>query len=294
MRDGPTMLFVLLEAINPSTKVRTLALQSKIDTARVTDHGGDITNLLTYMESIRILSERKGAKITNYELRLFEALLDEKSIVNEEFRGMLQRKRDDWEQGHDITAADIIRTATTKYNNLVARKLPNGKNAWSASQAKSDKLMALTTQLTQLKQQLEDKKSGGGESGRGRGSNYGNGKGRSMVDEWRMKHDGDTKTVDGVEYVWCKKHIREGVYDGLYMKADTHPTHEAWQERKDNWKRRDKRDKSPAKGAASVPSDSKSGTGNLQLQQKLKSVLMTKKGMSQAEAQDIWASLQVN
>ena len=186
---------------------------------------------------------------------------------------MLQRKQDDWEQGHDITAADIIRTATTKYNNLVARKLPNGKNAWSASQAKSDKLMALTTQLTQLKQQLEDKKSSGGESGRGRGSNYGNGKGRSMVEEWRMKHDGDTKTVDGVEYVWCKKHIREGVYDGLYMKADTHPMHEAWQERKDNWKRRDKRDKSPAKGAASVPSDSKSSTGNLQLQQKLKSVL---------------------
>ncbi|NND72537.1 MAG: hypothetical protein HKN43_13255, partial [Rhodothermales bacterium] len=75
MRDGPTMLFVLLEAINPSTKVRTLALQSKIDTARVSDHGGDISNLLTHMESIRILSERKGAKIANYELRLFDSLL---------------------------------------------------------------------------------------------------------------------------------------------------------------------------------------------------------------------------
>ena len=59
------------------------------------------------------------------------------------------------ETGTDVKAADIILQGKTKHNNLLGRQLPNGKNAWTNSRAKQDKLMALTTQFQQLQHDLQ-------------------------------------------------------------------------------------------------------------------------------------------
>ena len=45
--------------------------------------------------------------------------------------------------------------------------------------------------------------------------------------KWRMKKEGDTKTVDGKTWYWCPTERREGVYDGLYMPEREITTDEA-------------------------------------------------------------------
>ena len=170
MRDGPTMLYLLCKHITPSTKVKTIAYQTKIETMRLDKYGHDVTKYLTAMEATRIEAERKGGAIANYTLHVFNGLLCPKTVLNKEFRGAIQRKRDDWEEGDEsITAASLIVSAKNKYNNLVSREMPGGKNAWTASVAEKDKLMALTTQVSQLRKELADTKSGKNGSGGGSG-----------------------------------------------------------------------------------------------------------------------------
>mmetsp|Transcript_3978 Transcript_3978/g.9099 ORF Transcript_3978/g.9099 Transcript_3978/m.9099 type:complete len:86 (-) Transcript_3978:218-475(-) len=50
-----------------------------------------------------------------------------------------------------MTYKAIIDAAKVKYNNLVSREFEDGTNAWTRSQAKGDKLMALTTQVQELR-----------------------------------------------------------------------------------------------------------------------------------------------
>jgi len=145
MRDGPTMLYLLLQHITPSTKVKTIAYQTKIETMRIDKYGYDVSKYLTAMEATRIEAVRKGGTISNYTLHLFNGLLDPKTVLCEEFRGAIQRKRDDWEEGDEsITAATLMVSAKNKYNNLVSREMPGGENAWTVAVAEKDKLMALT------------------------------------------------------------------------------------------------------------------------------------------------------
>ena len=70
-------------------------------------------------------------------------------------------------------------------------------------------------------------------------------------------------------------------------KKSNHRTHDEWKERKNQYNRRDKRDKD-----GSGSQNASSTSGRLQVQQKLKSVLTTKKGMTQKEAQEVLRDLE--
>ena len=38
-----------------------------------------------------------------------------------------------------------------------------------------------------------------------------------IVPEWRVKFKGNTTTVYGKKWDWCKHHKAEGLFEGLYM-----------------------------------------------------------------------------
>ena len=101
--------------------------------------------------------------------------------------------------------------------------------------------MVLTTKLTNLEKQLSEIDKGTKDK-----SIAGTGKDLSQprsgscftLDEWYIKKEGGTKTIDGETWYWCPHHKMEGTYDGVYVK---HPKdkHDKWFERKNKFKRKD-------------------------------------------------------
>lgn len=60
----------------------------------------------------------KGSTHKDYVLDLFNALL---STRNQVFNDFIQREKDDWYTGKNVEAEDLISSAITKYDNMVAK-----------------------------------------------------------------------------------------------------------------------------------------------------------------------------
>ena len=81
---------------------------------------------------------------------------------------------------------------------------------WSKTDEKDAKIMALTTQLTNLEQKLTSNLQTSHDPNS-------SGKQRTNVEALRMVIEGDTKLVNGVTWHWCPHHTLEGTFNGLYM-----------------------------------------------------------------------------
>ena len=267
--------------------------------------------LETHLEEQRDHAAREGLNISNWSLHVFNSILgpQDKPIDNlpEPLRLELERMRSHWQMAIPGNEGDdAMRTLLVMYNNLIGTTTKDG-NVWQDTvKGKNNKIMALTSQVKDLKSKLKDAtiagSSGGGSGG---GSNGGGGKSKfssgdskksgtsstssaSGIPAWRTKHSGAKKTVDGVEYVWCKHHTgRDNEYSGMYMNAETHPTHEAWVERKAKFRRgkTDKQSSSNSGGGGSSTSNSSSGK-QLKVSQSLKTAMMAK-GFSSDQAKAV-------
>ena len=88
-------------------------------------------------------------------------------------------------------------------------------------------ILALTKSLE--KQPSKQSQGSGGYSGSG----YGGSKeekipGMNSLKKWRTSNKVPTLMKDGVNNHWCKHHVYEGRYDGLYYHNHTEATHEEW------------------------------------------------------------------
>ena len=311
--DGGLVLWQLLDFIQPSTRIRSLQWQQKVETARLDSFDYNVVDLVTHLEEQRDLAAREGVVINNWTLNVFNAILGPpaKPIENlpEMVRLQLAQMRSNWElslPGNE--GDDAMRTLLVMYNNLTGQTTKDG-NVWlDTIKGKNNKIMALASQVSDLKSKLKNAtinggsnsggSSGGGSSGGGSKSKNTSGdskknsstSGGSTFPAWRTKYSGAKKTVDGTEYVWCKHHTgRDNEYSGMYMNASTHPTHEAWAERKANF-RRGKKDKSSSNdsgGGTSTTNTGNSTTGKqLKVSQSLKTAMMAK-GFSSDQAKAV-------
>lgn len=113
--------------------------------------------------------------------------------------------------------------STKYYNNLVS------KDEWIKVDPKDARIMALTTELEQLK-----KGTAGIDKPKGNGNGNGNGNGTDPnkyfgVDKWRTENKGATIVRDGVTYHWCPKHKHPaGAYNGLYYRDHDEAGHDEW------------------------------------------------------------------
>ena len=57
-------------------------------------------------------------------------------------------------------------------------------------------------------------------------SNTGGDNSNLRVPEWRVKFKGNTTTVDGKKFYWCKHHKAEGFFEGMYMPRPCN--HDKW------------------------------------------------------------------
>lgn len=214
--DGPTMLFLLIQKIDPSTIVGLDVILDSLEEAKLGDHKNDVDQMLTEMESkYNVLKDNDQAPRNILKI-LFRAL---KSGQNDTFNKFIQRLEDDVDSGigpnRNITPDLLISASRTKYNNMLSKK------TWDQVHPRDAQLLALATELEDLKKErrtqrqhnfsanvtdAEAKQSGAEDIVPG-----------TSVHKWRAKYDGDTKIVNGKKWFWCRHHKLEGKWNGLYV-----------------------------------------------------------------------------
>ena len=97
--DGPTMLQILIEEINPTTCARVPDFKKSIQNCKLSIFGNNGEDMIDNMDYNYQEIVTHNHTHYNYTMYLFNALLTSK---NEVFRSMVQCKKDDWELGGDV------------------------------------------------------------------------------------------------------------------------------------------------------------------------------------------------
>ena len=211
--DGATMLKILIDIIKPSLKVGLKEFKDIITQATAKKYKNDPLEMLNAMETAydEITVKRKKT-YDNYMDDLLQAL---KTFPNRIFVDYVTRLEDDWETDvSDDTPASIDKIITqvrTKYNNMKSR----GK--WDIVDPADAKILALTTQLQNVQQQLATEQSKTQSSAKADGSTKANNE-KDNFDTRRTKFVGPHTVIDGVAYDWCDKgHKSIASPNGMYM-----------------------------------------------------------------------------
>ena len=271
------MLHILIAGVNPSTRVGVSDLKSIIRSTKLVQFQYNVVEMCDSIITNYEMIEERGGRHEDIVLDLFDALLSGKNDI---FNRFVERSRDDWEIGSNIMHDSLVSMSVTKYNNMV--KL----GRWKQVEPKNATILALTTQIKNLENKIGNtsNSSGGGLPGSNNNKNP-----KFTLEAWRIKFDGKEKTVDGVLWYLCSKHVIDGVYDAMYVK---HPEdkHEEWLERKKGWKKGSK------DTATSNESQSTCGvtTPKLTLSNNLKAAMIINFHCSEAEANSLWSEVVQN
>jgi hypothetical protein len=280
------MLKLILDELRPSTNVGVSKEKHLIETARMAMYKENVKALLDAIE-IAFQTIRKQEPGYEWDLRhLYDALT---SGRNQTFKDFIQRRKDDWEVGNGITPTELIREARMKYANSTA--------AETQTEHRDTMIAALNTRIRALE---DTRTTGGNPNPRGKGSNpaaKGNPvqRGATSVEEWRMVKVGETVDRDDRKWHWCKDHIMDGVYDGLYV---LHPPsgHAEWQANKDrkNAERAAYRAKKPATSNPTPAAASTTAGKKLALSDSLRAALVTDHAMTPEAVDALMAEHSLN
>jgi len=177
----------------------------------------------------------------------------------------------------------------TTYKNLV------GEKSWNKTSDKDAKIMALTTSLNEQKKKWSDfaskMNSSGvtpGKRGQDNEKSHKLRKNNSVLPAWRTTFKGKNITgEDGVSYDWCKEHVREGKYNGIYMPAPHE--HAAWKKKKEEGaKKREERKNGSAKQSSPAASSSKtSHSSKMTIYKNLQTALVSKLGIFDKDSESM-------
>ena len=218
--DGPTMIFLIYQTIDPNTIVGLDNILKKLERAKLGDYNNDVAAMLKDMQTWRLILKENNCDPENYRRMLLDALT---TGPNHTYNGFITRIVDDVESGiganANITADNLIVAAKARYNNM------DDKSEWTSVDPRDSQILALATQLNEIRatQQKQSTALATAAAGNANGSNgaYQDDKfyPKTTVEKWRGIRDGPTKKgPNGKMYYWCKHHIHpDGVWDGLYV-----------------------------------------------------------------------------
>ena len=256
--DGPTLLFIIFSKVNPSTRVGVSSFKKNIEKANLAKHKNNLELMLTDMKQNYSKIVELGKTHEDYVMHLFDAMLTSKNQI---FCDYIQIKKNDWEEGSEVQPDTLMQEATTKYNNMCKQ------NTWNKSDPKDAKIIALTTQLKSLEDKLGDT-TPSAKKGKG-------------IPAWRLKKEGETKTVNGTKWNWCPHH-KTGTKQGMYVSTHTAETHDKYcAEKKKN---------SKSSGSESASKAAK----KLTLGNSLKAALVTKGNLTEDQATALWTEVAQN
>lgn len=284
--DGPTMLKLILDEIQPSTTIGTDNFRTIIQNCRLPKHGYNITAAMEEIEQNVKQIARHGETYDSLRLHVFNCLM---SAKNSSFRTWVERVKMDISSGtgeyKNHSPQMVINAAKRQYGDMIA------SGSWDRIDPQQSQMVALTTQLLDVKLKLAEAAKGTGSDGGGKitgGGNKTNG-----PEEWQFGKVGDTKQMYNKTWWWCSEHNNG---QGMYVR---HPPadHETWRQKKKTGERYtapDYRSSATASGGDVKPSGSDSANAkpssaisHLELGSELKQVLYSY-GLSNTDADAIW------
>ena len=220
--DGPTALFLLLEAVNPNTQVDVATLKKKLRDMLLGGNNHNVRESLTAIQTTYTEIEELGFKHDDILMDMFTALL---STKNQVFKDFVQRKKDAWETGSDLTMHKLAEDALNKYNNMIEQR------QWQQKESADSKLVALLTDHLKT-----------GQSGGSLGSK--SSKTSTSSEAWRMKKKSDSVERNGKTWHWYPHHKLPGVFNGLYMQHKPGKGDDEWAAKKKERQEKHKQGKS--------------------------------------------------
>ena len=290
--DGPTMLKIVLDTIDPSVVVGVEVHRKRLEDIRLHEFGNDVTKMCSEIERVYQAIVDLGGTCESIRRYLITAL---SSGPNATFNNFIDRINDDIESGRgenkNANWRDIVLQARKKYINMEATK------KWNHVDPRDAKLLALTTELEKIKKSHGGNGGGGASNGSGGGNGSGNGGGNrnkqdmltDTVAKWRATKGEESVQRDGKTWYWCKHHKHpDGLWDGLYV-THTQATHDGWIKNREGSAK-----SSDTKASAAGDSDKEkasSSTSKLRLGERLKQVLCTKLMLSDEDANKVVAEI---
>ena len=215
--DGPCLLYLLFDRVDPSLVVSMETLREQIETAKLHQFKGNVDELLTHIEERHEKILDNGATCESIKRYTFNALLSGSCL---DFNNFVKNIKGDVDSGigthADITFERLVLAARKKYLNMVA------SNEYSAIDPKDAQLMTLATELKALKEKSANATNGGGGGGGGGGATRGGGAKFECVPgtnlwKWRTIKGKTSVVVNGLTYYWCSCHPDPGErWNGLY------------------------------------------------------------------------------
>ncbi len=143
--NGPTILHILMVSVNPNTRVGIAGFKGKIRVAKMGLFNHNVKDLLTDIALNHNLIVKQGFTHNNVIMDTFNTLLTSKNV---EINAYIQHHKDAWEEGKSFTLDGILVNTINNCNNMVHKKL------WNKADPKNGKLLALTTELEDLNEEV--------------------------------------------------------------------------------------------------------------------------------------------
>ena len=204
--DGPTLLKVLLEEIEPTASVNVELHRQAIEGAKLQEHKGNVVEMCKSIERHfqAIVKNGHAYDAETYWRHILEALL---SVPNADFNTRMKSIKSDVNAGYgynaNVAPATLLMSAKQLYTNISCQ------NELSKVDPRDAQILALTTAL----EKQPSKQSHG--SGGYNSSGYGGSKeetipGMKLLKKWRKINKGPTLMKYGVNHHWYKNHVYEG------------------------------------------------------------------------------------
>ena len=223
--DGPTLLKVVIEEIDPTASVNIELHRQAIEGAKLHQYKGNVVEMLKDIEQHHQAIVANGFEYDQdtFRCHLLAALL---SGSNADFNSKVNLIKNDVDAcyGYNakITPGDLIKSCKHQYQNIARC------GEWNNVYPRDAQIMALTTAL-------ENKGTTAPNSNPAPTANpvtdAAKEKEKAEFFAWRIDKKGATATWKGREHVWCPHHKKDGVFDGMYYNNHTPDTHDEWKER---------------------------------------------------------------
>ena len=205
--DGPCLLHLICQKIDPSLTVNVETVRAKIEFTRLHGHENNVDAMLTEIEDTYQRIPHMDAMCESILRYTMTAYL---SGPCEDFNNFVKTIKGDVDSGigphSKITFLQFVLAARNKYLNMVASK------EYNKVDLRKQELLALTTKIESLEAQLRQNTALAMSGGGGSGTNVVFGLDRSefegtSVQRWPVTKRCALITVDGKMYWWCDKHV---------------------------------------------------------------------------------------
>ena len=231
--DGLTLLAVIYSRVRPHYKIDMFGKIEKVKKLTLSQFRNDVAQYCDAIKNQKILVDQKDANAYTDDAFVRDIFKQLRLAPVESFKLEYERTETQWLMGKIVMdSTTLMDEATLYYTNL--REAGN----WKAEHGNKEQIVALSTQLKQLTEQLNSmkaEKTSGNSEVKKESSSGSNGK----FEEWRLtkvdnKAEHNMVERDGKKWYWCDEHYRDNKKCGMYCTHTPREGHTKWQERKNS------------------------------------------------------------